>query len=181
MTTAGARPVAGLLAVAAAFGLFAGGCGGSKTTTTTTTTTTTAGVTTTTTTTARTPPSANVGGKAAYVAKMAAIGRSLGVALNNVEAAQSPKEAAAAYRKVQVQLRTAQKQLEAITPPAGIEKEHAALTKAVGEFADELGPIVAKIAGGNIDAAGGVSTLKGYVALRHAAAAIVAAGYKIGA
>jgi hypothetical protein len=179
MATAGTRPVLGLLAAAAALGLLAAGCGGGSSTTSKTTTT--AAATTTPAVSTTTPPSAHPGGKAAYVAKMKAIGRHLGAALNDVEAAQTPKQAAAAYRNVQTQLRTAQKQLESITPPAGIEKEHAALAKAVGEFADELGPIISKIEGGNINAAGDVSKLKGYLALRTAAAAIVAAGYKIGA
>jgi hypothetical protein len=165
-----------LLACAAAFALLAAGCGGSSKNTTTTTTT--AGSSTTTTTTS--PPSAHPGGKAAYVAKMRSIGRKLGESLNAVESAQTVKEAAAAYRKVQIQLRIAQKEMEAITPPPAIAKEHAALTKAVGEFADELGPIVTKIAGGDITAATKVSKLAGYLKLRAAAAAITAAGYKIG-
>jgi pyruvate/2-oxoglutarate dehydrogenase complex dihydrolipoamide acyltransferase (E2) component len=170
-----------LLAAVATLGLLASGCGGGSSTTSTTTTTAAAAATTTAAASTTTPPSAHPGGKAAYVAKMRAIGRHLGVALNDVESAQTSKQAAADFRKVQAQLRTAQKQLEAITPPAGIEKEHAALAKAVGEFADELGPIISKLEAGNINAAGGVSKLKGYLALRTAAAAIVAAGYKIGA
>ncbi len=169
--TAGKTPVVGSLAAVAAFAFLAAGCGGGSKTTTT------AAVSTTTTTVTAAVPLA----KAAYVREMTRIGHGLSSAINAIGSQTSAKQAAAAYRKVQAQLRIAQKQLEAITPPAGVEKEHAALTKAVGDFADELGPIVTKIEGGDINAVGGVVKLKGYIALRNAAAAIVAAGYKIGA
>jgi hypothetical protein len=79
-----------------------------------------------------------------------------------------------------VQLRLAQKEMEAITPPPAIAKQHARLARAVGEFADELDPIIAMIAHGDITAASRVAKLPGYHQLRSAAHAITAAGYKIG-
>ena len=170
MTTAGRNRIAALVACTAALALLVSACGGgSKTTASTTTTTATTSA-------AAGEPLA----KAVYVRRMTAIGRSLGASLNKVESAQTTKQAAAAYRGVQIRLRLAQRQMEAITPPSAIAKEHAALAKAVGDFANELGPIVQQIEGGDITAATKVAKLHGYLELRAAAAAITKAGYKIG-
>ena len=168
VTTAGTNRVAALVAATALLCALAAGCGGGSKPATTTTTTT------------QTTASGQALTKAVYVRKMRAIGRDLGESLNQVAAAQNVKQAAAAYRKVQAQLRLAQQELKAITPPAAVAREHARLTSAVGEFADQLGPIITTIANGDITAAGRVAKLSGYHQLQAAAAAITAAGYKIG-
>lgn len=173
MTTAGTNRAAALLAAAALFAALAAGCGGGSKQAATSTTTTT--------TTTQTTASGHALAKAAYVQKMRAIGRDLGESLNEVAAAQNTKQAAAAYRKVQAQLRLAQTEMKAITPPAAVAQEHARLTSAVGEFAHELGPIITLITHGDITAASRVPKLPGYHQLQAAAAAITAAGYKIGA
>jgi hypothetical protein len=173
MTTAGRRRLVASAAALCALGLALAGCGGGSKTTATTTTT--AAATTTTVAASGTALS-----RGAYDQKMAAIGRGLANADNALAYAQTPKETVAAYLKLQARLRLAEKQLKAITPPSGIAKQHAALTKAVEDFADELGPIIRKVAAGHI-LAGDVSKLPGVVELQAAAAAIQKAGYPIGA
>ena len=71
------------------------------------------------------------------------------------------------------------KKLEDITPPDNVKTAHEKLTKAVGEFADELDPIIDKLNDGNLAALGSVTTLKGFTDIQSAATAIGKAGYNI--
>jgi hypothetical protein len=163
------RRTPALIAVCASLGLVAAGCGGSgKSANTGTATTTTA------TTAAATPLT-----KAQYDRAMTAIGRSLAASMDSVSTAKSAKQAAADYKKVQARFRLAQKQLLAITPPPKVKAAHARLAKAVGDFADQLKPVIAKLAAGHIEAIGAIATLPAFKQLQAAAGEIVKAGYKI--
>ncbi len=72
----------------------------------------------------------------------------------------SAADAASTLEKVQGDLRNAEKELDAITPPADVKAPHEQLTSAVGEFADELGPVITKLKAGNLAALNTVLTLK---------------------
>ena len=118
--------------------------------------------------------------KADYVAQMTAIGKSLSTSLNTMGSATDAKTAATSLVKVQTDLRAAVKKLDAITPPSDVKTAHEQLSKAVGEFADELGPVITKLKAGNLKALSSVTTLKGITDIQTAANAITKAGYKIG-
>jgi hypothetical protein len=117
--------------------------------------------------------------KAAYVAKMKTIGRTLSSSINGVATVSNPKDAATALGKVQDDLRQAAKDMKALSPPADIKDQHEKLTQAVNDFADELDPIIEKLDNGNLAALGGVTALKGFHELQTAAGQITKAGYKI--
>jgi hypothetical protein len=187
-----------LLSLAGAVALLAGGCGGSKksststttpatttaattTTATTTTATTTTGAATTSASTTTTPakPSGPPLTKAAYDRQMSVIGRGISESLNTLNTAGDAKSAAVALTKVQEDLRNAQKQLEAIAPPKPVAADHAKLTQAVGDFADDLGPVIVKLHKGNFAALDSVVSLPSFVAIQTYAGAIEKAGYQI--
>jgi hypothetical protein len=172
-----------LLTTAGAVALLAAGCGGSKKSPTSTTaaTTTTASATTAGTSSTAAPSAAGPPlAKAAYDKKMAAIGRGISASLGTVSSATDAKSAATALAKVQEDLRNASKQLEQIAPPKAIAVEHAKLTKAVGDLADDLGPVIDKLRKGNFAALQSVGSLPSFTAIQAYAGAIENAGYKIG-
>jgi len=155
--------------------LLASGCGGKKAPSATTSAgTTTAAATTT------TAPSGQALGKAAYVAKMKAIGESLSTALNTLGTATTATKAATALAQVQTDLLAAADKLHAIVPPAPVAALHAKLEQAVRDFAAELGPVITKLKAGKISALASVTTLKGLTEIQTASTAIAAKGYKIG-
>jgi predicted nucleic acid-binding Zn-ribbon protein len=117
--------------------------------------------------------------KPEYVKQMTAIGRSLSTSISSLGAPSSAKEAATGLAKVQSELRDAEKQLQDITPPDDVKSAHEDLTKAVGDFADELDPIIEKLNSGNLKALSAVTTLKAFGEIQNAANAITKAGYKI--
>jgi hypothetical protein len=117
--------------------------------------------------------------KAEYVKQMAAIGKELSTSINSVAGVTQPKDAASALSKVQDDLNSAAGQMKKINPPADIKDEHEKLTQAVSDFADQLGPIIAKLNKGDMSALAAVTTLAGFRALQAAANAITQAGYKI--
>jgi hypothetical protein len=162
-----------LLPLGAAALLLAAGCGGGSKSSAPTTTTTAAATTTA-------PSQTAPLGKAAYVSKMRAIGRSLNSSLNSLSSATTADAAATALEAVQTDLRTAADKIEAITPPDAIKAQHAQLEKAVRDFADELGPIVTKLKAGQMTALSQVATLKGVQEIQSASTAIASKGYKIG-
>jgi hypothetical protein len=118
--------------------------------------------------------------KADYVRQMAAIGKGLSTSLNALSSATTAKTAATELAQAQVALRAAVKKLDAIVPPSDITVQHGKLAAAVGEFADELDPVIAKLKKGNMSALAGVTSLKGLTGIRTASSAITKAGYKIG-
>ena len=66
-----------------------------------------------------------------------------------------------------------------MTPPADVEDQHEKLTAAVGEFADELDPVIEKLKAGNLAALQTVGQMPALKKIGTATAAIAAAGYKI--
>ena len=80
-------------------------------------------------------------------------------------------------------MQDAVKKIDAITPPKDVKDQHKQLSSAVGEFADELSPVIAKLKAGKETLTAGftsVEALKGIKDIQSAAAAITKAGYKIG-
>ena len=118
--------------------------------------------------------------QADYVSQVKAIGKDLSTSLNGIGSPKDAKTAATALTSVQSDLRDAVKKLEDITPPDNVKTAHENLTKAVGEFADELDPIIDKLNDGKLSALGSVTTLKGLTDIQSAATAIGKAGYNIG-
>ncbi len=168
---AGAKRQVPFLALAAALLLAGcgGGGGGSSTAPATTAAATTTGA-----------AAAQALGKAAYVAQMRAIGRSLSASLTALGKATTAANAATALKQVQDDLRAAAEKLAAITPPARVAALHARLVRAVREFADELSSVIAQLQAGKLSALSAVPTLKGLAEIQAASAAIQGRGYKIG-
>ncbi len=148
------RRTIGMLVLVAVVGLLAGGCGGSSS--------------------GSQPLS-----KPEYVKQMATIGQSLSGSINSLGTPASAPAAVTGLTKVQSDLRDAQKKLQTITPPDDVKTQHESLTKAVGDFADELDPIIAKLKKGDMTALASITTLKAIGEIQTAADAIVKAGYKI--
>jgi len=172
-----ARRAVAPFSVAAATLLLAAACGGGGGSSTSSSPTTSVSTQAKTTTPA--PATAPLA-KAAYVTRMKAIGTSLSTSLNSLGAATTAAKAATALAAVQADLRTAASRIEAITPPAAIKAQHAQLAKAVGDFADELDPVITKLKGGSMAALSTVPTLKGLQEIQTASTAIANKGYKIG-
>ena len=158
--------------------LLAAGCGGGggKSSSTAATPATTGAAATTTAPASSTAPLT----KTEYVTKMKAIGRSLSTSLNSLGSATTAAKAATALTAVQTDLRAAADKIGAITPPDAIKAQHAQLERAVRDFADELGPIIAKLKTGSMTALSTVPTLKGLREIQTASTAIANQGYKIG-
>ncbi len=156
-----------MLLLVGSMGLLAAGCGGGSSSTTTTTTAAA------TTTVAAAPVT-----KAAYARRMVAIGTGLTNSINSVDSS-SAAGAATSLVKLQADLRDAQKQLAALTPPTDVTIPHQNLTAAVGEFADELDPVIAKLKAGKLAALQTVGQMAALKKIGTATAAIAAAGYKI--
>lgn len=172
---AGAKPLVGVLAAVV---LLASACGGGGKKAATSAPTTTAAATPGTTTTAAGPL-----GRAAYDAQMRAVGRSVTSSINSVSSLTSKATAADALAKLQAHLRAAGKTLAAMSPPARIKTQHAALVKAVRDYADELDAVIAKVKNGTLKAAAvpaAVVALPGVGEIVNASSAIVNAGYAIG-
>jgi len=110
---------------------------------------------------------------------MVVIGRGLANDLNPLAAAKSAHAAQLALAVLQRELAAADKELAAITPPPEVKADQAQLVAAVARFADELGPVIAKLAAGHVSALGSVYSLKGLLEIQAAARAITNAGYKI--
>src|SRR5579864_6741350 len=96
---------------------------------------------------------------AGYIAQMKSIEHQLSGMISTTTAATTPKTAAAALATVQSGLRSAVKQLQAITPPASAKSAHAELITAAGELAGELDPVIAKLKGGDLAALATVTSL----------------------
>ena len=156
-----------MLLLVGATGLLAGGCGGSGKSSTTTTTAAAA----------TTIPAKPVT-KLVYARRMVAIGTGLTNSINSVNPSTAA-EAATSLVKLQGDLRDAQKQLAALTPPADVAIPHRNLTAAVGEFADELAPVIVKLKAGKLAALQTVGQMPALQKIGTATAAITAAGYKI--
>lgn len=98
-----------------------------------------------------------------------------------VSAATSVPAAALALTKLRNQLAVIDKQLNGITPPTAIKADDARLVKAIREFENELGPVIAKLKSGAIKTLSSIpSSFKGQGDIASAVAAINKAGYNIG-
>lgn len=117
--------------------------------------------------------------KAAYDTEMIAIGERLTASIDALNSVTTAKEGATVLAHTQADLRDAVKQLESITPPSRIKAAQRQLANAVGEFADELTPMIAKVKAGNLEALSTFATLKGLQNIRTATSAITKAGYTI--
>jgi hypothetical protein len=148
------RRTIGMLVLVGAVGLLAGGCGGGGS-------------------------SSQPLTKPEYVKQMATIGKSLSSSINSLGSPASASAAVTGLTKVQSDLRDAEKQLEQMTPPDNVKTPHENLTKAVGDFADELDPIIAKLKKGDMTALASITSLKAITEIQSSADAIVKAGYKI--
>jgi len=119
--------------------------------------------------------------KAAYEKQMRAVGADLTKSLNALTASTgSATKAAAALVALQTHLRTAEKELGSITPPVNVKTQHADLVTALGEFADELDPVITQLKAGKMTALNDIGTMKGLNDIETASNAIAAKGYKIG-
>ena len=156
-----------MLLLVGATGLLAGGCGSSSKSSTTTTT---AAATTT--------VAAKPVTKLVYSRRMVAIGTDLTNSINSVNPSTAA-DAATSLVKLQADLRAAQKELAALTPPTDVAGPHQNLTAAVGEFADELDPVIVKLKAGKLAALQTVGQMPALKKIGTATAAISAAGYKI--
>jgi len=118
--------------------------------------------------------------KIAYEQQMQTIEKNLSNTVDGlVSATSSPAAAAKALTKVQQVLRSGAKQIAAMNPPADIASDQKQLASAANEFADEIGPVIAKVKGGNLAAIDSLLTLKGYKDLDAAINAITAKAYKL--
>ena len=117
--------------------------------------------------------------KADYVKQMKVIGQTLSTSINSIADVRTPKAAATALTKVQDDLKTAADEMKKINPPADVKDAHEKLTQAVSDFADQLGPVIDKLNGGDLAALATVTTLKAFRDLQAAAGEITKAGYKI--
>jgi hypothetical protein len=114
-----------------------------------------------------------------YVEKVDAVANGLQSVTNDLYTPTDPSSAAAELITVHAALTRAASQLAAITPPPAIRADHERLVKAIDELAAGVGPAIAKLKAGNIDAAGASLSLKGAADARRAITAIDHAGYKI--
>jgi hypothetical protein len=163
MRRAGARPQAAALGLVCLLVALLAGCGGGS-----------SGTTSTTTTAAPVPLA-----KAAYVREMTRIGHGLSSAINAIGSPTSAKVAAAGLTKAQAQVRAAERKLAAIVPPPAIKAAHVRLTRAVANFAHELDPVIAELAGGRLTALATLTSLPAFGQIATAVGQIVRAGYKI--
>ena len=111
---------------------------------------------------------------------MKAIGKSLSASVSAFGSLTNAADAVKALTAAQTALRGAADRIAAITPPDAIKSQHAQLIKGVRDFADELGPIVAKLKKGDMTALSTPGTLKGLAEIQASATAISNKGYKIG-
>jgi hypothetical protein len=147
------RRTPGMLLAVAAAALLAGGCGGHSSG----------------------PPLT----KSEYVTQVAKVRRGIVVSLGKLGSLSGASGAAGALARVQEKMRDAEKELEAINPPAPIAGQHEKLTTGVGDFADELDPVIAKLKQGDPGALSQVPSLKGFTEIQSALEAISQAGYPI--
>ncbi len=117
--------------------------------------------------------------KAEYVKQVTQVRQGIEASLGTLTTLSGAPAAAVAVGKVQEEMRTAAKQLEAISPPTEIAAEHEKLTTGVSDFADELDPLIAKLKQGNLQALSTLPNLHGFLEVRAAAIAITKAGYPI--
>jgi hypothetical protein len=148
------RRTIGLLVTVAAAAMLAGGCGGHSSG----------------------PPLT----KAQYVVQVAKVRRGIVVSLGGLGSLSGATAAADALTKVQDDMRTAESRLKAINPPASISAEHDRLTTGVGDFADELDPVIGKLKQGDLGALSQIPNLHGFTEIQSALEAIGQAGYPIG-
>jgi hypothetical protein len=110
---------------------------------------------------------------------MTRIGHRLAADVNAIGSPASAGQAAARLARVQAEVRAAEGELAAMAPPPRVRAAHARLTRALGDFAAELGPLIARLHRGDLAA---LATLTGLPSFREIAAAtdaIVKAGYPI--
>ena len=119
--------------------------------------------------------------KADYVKQMQTIGLDLSNAVKTLAAAKTAPKATTALVKLQDDLRSSEKQLESMQPPPGVATQHQKLTKAIGDFADDLDPLIKKAKAGNIASlASTLGALPSLEQIETASSAIESKGYKIG-
>jgi hypothetical protein len=179
----GMRPAQAVTVVAALVLVLAvAGCGGGSKKSTATTTAT-----------AAQKPAVTSAQKLAYEEQMKKLGESLGKVLAQIGSSDQGyiTDAGAAGRttveigvvknlkKGQRNLRAAAVKLAAIKAPDDIKAQHAALRRAVLEYASELNKVIVQVKAGNISDLGSIANLPGVLAMEKASNAITAKGYSI--
>jgi hypothetical protein len=122
------------------------------------------------------PPSPE---KSKYVTKMRSAGLDYGGVVDNLARTQTAEAAAILTSQLQETLRKEVGLMEAIPPLPGVRSEHAALVRAVGDFADELDAVIARLKKGDKAAVGELRSLRGLGEIRTALAAFTSKGYDI--
>jgi hypothetical protein len=117
--------------------------------------------------------------KAEYLQQMQSIAKELSTSVGGLGAATDAKSAASALSKVQKDVRSAVKKLEAISPPPQVNAPHKALTQAAADFADQLSPIIIRLQDGDLSALSAVVTLKSFKALQSASDELKRSGFDI--
>jgi hypothetical protein len=118
--------------------------------------------------------------KSDYESEVGSIAVRLTEAVQEVGAASTVKSTVAALRRCRDTFVDAADEMEAITPPKDIEREHRQLTAAVRNFGQELDPIIERVAKGNRLAVMGVQALPGLMQIVRASADIGQKGYDLG-
>ena len=115
-----------------------------------------------------------------YESQVGTIAVGLTEAIQAVGAATTVKTTVKALEKCQRTFEQAATEMAAITPPVDIAAEHEALTKAVGEFGEELNTIIGRVAHGNRLAVAGIQALPALAKIVRSSADIGQKGYDLG-
>jgi hypothetical protein len=127
------------------------------------------------------PASAAPLAKAAYVREMTRIGHRLSADINALGSPTTAREAAAGLTRIQAEVRAAQRELASMAPPTPIRAAHERLTRAIGDFATELGPLIARLDRGDLAALATLTAVPAFREIGAATGTIVKAGYRINA
>jgi hypothetical protein len=88
-------------------------------------------------------------------------------------------EARAEAEKLRSTLRAAAADLDDVTPPQAVARDHAELTRATRKLAVDMGPVIAKLKVGSLVSVARLQTLPGVAQVHRALTAIDAKGYQL--
>jgi hypothetical protein len=117
--------------------------------------------------------------KAEYLKQVRGITAELSTSVNKLGAVADPKSAADDLQQLQNELRKTANKLDAMKPPAEIKQAHTDLASAASKLADELGPVITKLEGGDMTALVGVTALPAFKSLQAANRQLGKAGYNL--
>jgi hypothetical protein len=110
---------------------------------------------------------------------MTRIGHRLSADFISLGSPTTAREAAAGLTRIQAEVRAAQHELASMVPPTRIRAAHERLTGAIGDFATELGPLIARLDRGDVAALATLTALPAFREIGAATGTIVKAGYRI--